>query len=225
MPDTGSEAEAAVVAWLKQPGDLVEAEEPICLVAWEELTAEVTSPAAGVLRMLALAAGHHAPTGASLAVIDTSVRAAQPEPESVEGFRNPPYELLRGAPIAGPDPVDLGALHAPTAAPLAVIDTDSRAVESEPESALEPDPDPELEPDPDPEAEVEPEPEPEPVESSRRMPPELLRDAPAAEPEPVDLGEFLSPAVRRFSRERGVDPSSVTGTGRDGRVTLRDIDS
>jgi 2-oxoglutarate dehydrogenase E2 component (dihydrolipoamide succinyltransferase) len=57
------------------------------------------------------------------------------------------------------------------------------------------------------------------------MPPELLRDAPAAEPEPVDLGDFLSPAVRRFSRERGVDPSSVTGTGRDGRVTLRDIDS
>ena len=55
------------------------------------------------------------------------------------------------------------------------------------------------------------------------MPDDLLREAPIAEPEPVDLGGFLSPAVRRFAREHGVDPEAVEGTGRGGRVTLRDI--
>lgn len=36
--------------------------------------------------------------------------------------------------------------------------------------------------------------------------------------------ENLSPAVRRVVAERGIDPSTVTGTGKDGRLTKADVE-
>ncbi len=54
----------------------------------------------------------------------------------------------------------------------------------------------------------------------------------AAEPAPAtsDSGLeqrnlALSPAVRRAIKEHGIDPQTVTGTGRDGRVTREDVDN
>jgi pyruvate dehydrogenase E2 component (dihydrolipoamide acetyltransferase) len=60
------------------------------------------------------------------------------------------------------------------------------------------------------EAESAPEPEPEPA-----APPEPSRDG-----GPV----YASPSVRRLARERGVDLSTVKGTGRKGRITKADLD-
>jgi pyruvate dehydrogenase E2 component (dihydrolipoamide acetyltransferase) len=71
MPETGSEAGTTVVAWLVEPGQQVELDEPICLVSWDGTTAEVGSPATGVLRVLSVGAGMTVPTGTSLALIDT----------------------------------------------------------------------------------------------------------------------------------------------------------
>ncbi len=60
----------------------------------------------------------------------------------------------------------------------------------------------------------EPEPEPEPSDS-------YTGDAPERE----TSGEvYASPSVRRQARERGIDLSSVTGSGRGGRITLEDLD-
>ena len=278
MPETGS-TEAAVVAWLKRPGERVGEGEPVCLVAWDEVTAEVTSPATGVMRMVALATGHPAPTGTSLAVIDTAVLPTR-ETEEPEPLRVPD-SALREAPVADLEPVDL----APTGTPPAVIDTavlPTRETEEPeplrvPDSALREAPVADLEPvdlaptgtppavidtavlptreteEPEPlrvpdsalreapVADLEPvdlaptgtppavidtavlptreTEEPEPL----RVPDSALREAPVADLEPVDLGGYLSPAVRRFSAEHGIDLHSVTGTGRDGRVTLRDL--
>jgi pyruvate dehydrogenase E2 component (dihydrolipoamide acetyltransferase) len=179
MPETGSGHGAAVVAWLKHPGERVEAEEPICLVAWDEFSAEVTSPAAGVLRMLAVAPGEGAATGASLAVIDVGVRS--PIPEVAE----PPAAAPEPEPIE-PEPEPEPQIYQPELEPIASL-------------------------------------EPEPVAATEPVPEALVRDAPVGDPEPVELGGFLSPAVRRFAGEHGVDPALVAGTGRDGRVTLRDL--
>ncbi len=57
----------------------------------------------------------------------------------------------------------------------------------------------------------EPEPEPEPA---------------AATPEPRKEGERVkaSPLARRIARERGIELSSITGTGPDGRIIAEDID-
>ncbi|MEZ0391125.1 MAG: 2-oxoglutarate dehydrogenase complex dihydrolipoyllysine-residue succinyltransferase [Pseudobdellovibrionaceae bacterium] len=38
-----------------------------------------------------------------------------------------------------------------------------------------------------------------------------------------DLKNHLSPAVAKITAERGIDPSSVQGTGRDGRLTKADV--
>ncbi|NIV55051.1 MAG: 2-oxo acid dehydrogenase subunit E2, partial [Actinobacteria bacterium] len=36
---------------------------------------------------------------------------------------------------------------------------------------------------------------------------------------------FLSPVVRKLAREHNLDLSSITGTGRDGRITRRDVEA
>jgi pyruvate dehydrogenase E2 component (dihydrolipoamide acetyltransferase) len=52
---------------------------------------------------------------------------------------------------------------------------------------------------------------------------------PAPEPEPgpaptSDAPVYASPAVRRLARERGVDLSSIQGSGRKGRITKEDLE-
>ncbi|OYX48609.1 MAG: dihydrolipoamide succinyltransferase [Sphingomonas sp. 32-66-10] len=48
------------------------------------------------------------------------------------------------------------------------------------------------------------------------------QQAPAAEPA-GEAAAALSPAVRRAVLEHGVDPATITGTGRDGRITKEDV--
>ncbi|MCQ4287527.1 2-oxoglutarate dehydrogenase complex dihydrolipoyllysine-residue succinyltransferase [Pseudomonas stutzeri] len=49
--------------------------------------------------------------------------------------------------------------------------------------------------------------------------------APAAAPAPAAGGEdaILAPAARKLAEENGIDPNSVKGTGKDGRVTKEDL--
>ncbi|MEP2549922.1 MAG: 2-oxoglutarate dehydrogenase complex dihydrolipoyllysine-residue succinyltransferase, partial [Marinomonas sp.] len=47
--------------------------------------------------------------------------------------------------------------------------------------------------------------------------------APAAEAPTSDASQTLSPAVRRAVLEHGVDPSTIKGTGKDGRLTKEDV--
>ena len=47
--------------------------------------------------------------------------------------------------------------------------------------------------------------------------------APAAEPTAAPSGDaILSPAARKIAAEKGLDPQSIAGTGKDGRVTKED---
>src|SRR4051794_10382723 len=47
--------------------------------------------------------------------------------------------------------------------------------------------------------------------------------APAAAPKTVAADTPLAPSVRKIAAETGTDPASVTGTGKDGRVTKGDM--
>ena len=55
-------------------------------------------------------------------------------------------------------------------------------------------------------------------------------EPPAEAPQPsaerrVPSAEDLSPAVRRLIKERGLDPATITGTGRGGRITVEDVEA
>jgi pyruvate dehydrogenase E2 component (dihydrolipoamide acetyltransferase) len=201
MPETGADG-TTLVAWLVGAGQPVQLDEPICLVSWNGTTAEVGSPATGVLRMLSVAAGVMVPTGTSLALIDT--RLAPKQDESDRDARGP-------APEPDPEPE-------PEPAP---------EPEPEPEPVPDPDPDPEPEPEPTPDPEPEPEPDPEPGAEAEAepdpVPEHLLRDAPVGPGTRTDLARFHSPAVRRLAAELGIDVDEIQGTGTHGRVTLRDV--
>jgi 2-oxoglutarate dehydrogenase E2 component (dihydrolipoamide succinyltransferase) len=79
--------------------------------------------------------------------------------------------------------------------------------------------------------EPEPEPEPEPALAAEEAPvaaapaapvAQAVGEAPAAAP--ADLGP-LSPVVRKLAAEHGVDLAQVPGTGREGRITRRDVEA
>ncbi|PAX08203.1 2-oxoglutarate dehydrogenase complex dihydrolipoyllysine-residue succinyltransferase [Sphingomonas lenta] len=56
--------------------------------------------------------------------------------------------------------------------------------------------------------------------------PQQAASAPAPEPEPQgDSPAALSPSVRRAILELGVDPATVRGTGKDGRITKEDVEA
>ncbi len=69
----------------------------------------------------------------------------------------------------------------------------------------------------EPEAAAAAEPEPEPVAAAPEPP------APSGNGSSTGRPAFVSPVVARIAAEHGIDPASVTGTGRDGRVTKKDI--
>jgi 2-oxoglutarate dehydrogenase E2 component (dihydrolipoamide succinyltransferase) len=117
--------------------------------------------------------------------------------------------------------VDVGTKLAVIAPPGA------EAAAPEPEAAPEAEASPEPEAAPAPEAPAPPaEPAPVAEEPPQAQPPP---QPPAAPPEPAPVSDgagektFVSPVVARIASEHGVDVSQVSGTGRGGRVTKRDI--
>ncbi|MYG78962.1 MAG: 2-oxo acid dehydrogenase subunit E2 [Acidimicrobiaceae bacterium] len=89
--------------------------------------------------------------------------------------------------------------------------------EPEPEP---PAPSPELEPEPPPPAPQAPAPEPPAPE-----PPPAAAAPPASETaKSAGKGLVLSPVVRRLISESGIDPATITGTGRGGRITRSDVE-
>ncbi len=101
------------------------------------------------------------------------------------------------------DTVEVGAV-------IATIEDDVAAGENtsvEPREAPEP-------------KEGDAEPAPEPKEEGEAPAPS---PAPAAAKEAEDATQTLSPAVRRAVLEHGVDPTTIKGTGKDGRLTKEDV--
>jgi 2-oxoglutarate dehydrogenase E2 component (dihydrolipoamide succinyltransferase) len=112
--------------------------------------------------------------------------------------------------VVGTDLIVIGEAGEEAATPSAPAPEAPAAVESAAEPApVAPEPVPAA-PEPIP---VAPEPEPQPAAQPRPS------AADAAE------GLFLSPVVRKLAREHNLDLSSVAGTGRDGRITRKDVEA
>ena len=86
-------------------------------------------------------------------------------------------------------------------------------------------------PVPVPEPAPEPAPEPEPARAPEPAPVPVIEPAPAPEPEPAPEPAvaaagglaLTSPIVRRLVAEKGLDPSTIAGTGPGGRLTRKDV--
>lgn len=79
LPKLGNSVESSIiVAWLKQPGDRVEAGEPICTVETDKSTLEVPSTAGGVLLQHLVNVGDDVPVQTPIALIGE----AAPPPEA-----------------------------------------------------------------------------------------------------------------------------------------------
>ncbi|HLO75232.1 MAG TPA: biotin/lipoyl-containing protein, partial [Magnetospirillum sp.] len=105
VPTLGeSITEATVAKWLKNVGDVVKADEPIVELETDKVTAEVPSPAAGVLTEILVQAGATVEIGAELGLIGAGSGAAAA-----------PAKAAAPAVAAAPAPV--AAPAAPAAAP------------------------------------------------------------------------------------------------------------
>ncbi len=134
-----SVTEGTIAEWLKQPGDAVAVDEPICSLETDKVAVDVPSPVAGVM------AEHRASVG---------------------------------------DNVEVGAV-------IAVVEEGASAGDANPAAA--------------------------PAAAKADTP------APAATEELLSTAQTMSPAVRRAVLEYGLDPSTIKGTGKDGRLTKEDV--
>lgn len=130
-----SVTEGTIAEWLKQPGEAVAVDEPICSLETDKVAVDVPSPVAGIMSEHRVAVGDTVEVGAVIAVIEAGATAAAPAP---------------------------AAAKAETPAPAATEDVPGAA-------------------------------------------------------------QTMSPAVRRAVLEHGVDPSTIKGTGKDGRLTKEDV--
>jgi 2-oxoglutarate dehydrogenase E2 component (dihydrolipoamide succinyltransferase) len=145
-----SVTEATVGEWLKQPGDTVEADEPIASLETDKVAVEVPSPVAGVIKELTVAVGDTVEVDAVIATVE----------EGASGGASPaPSPAAASSENAAPAP-------APAPAPTG-----------------------------------------------------QAKDADYS----GEGSQTLSPAVRRAVLEHGVDPTTIKGTGKDGRLTKEDV--
>ena len=139
--------EATVGEWLKQPGEAVAADEPICSLETDKVAVDVNAPSAGVMGEHLVAEGDNVEVGALIATIEEGSGAAA-APKSSAKTEDAP---------------------SPSPAPAPEPSTASGSGEENSDAVV------------------------------------------------------LSPAVRRAVLEHGIDPATVKGTGKDGRLTKEDV--
>ena len=212
MPQLGETVtEGTVTKWLKAEGDKVARDEPLFEVSTDKVDSEVPSPAAGVLTAILVEEGDTVDVGVALAVIDG---------DAGTGSGAPAPEVAAAAPAAAPAPTTSTApepVPAPVAAraPVPASAPTRSATPVTPVSpALSSLPD-----EPVPPSAVPPAPIPSPAAvapTGSRLP-----STPAA----ADQARLLSPVVRKLLAEHDLDPSTIRGTGLEGRITRADVEA
>ena len=156
VPSIGeSVTEVTLATWLKQDGDIVAMDEPLCEFESDKATFELPAEAAGKLEIVAKA-GSDLKVGGLVCYIDTSVAAESPKKD-------------------GPK-------------------VDAKAEKTEPAG-----------------------------QQKGSLPPPVTVEQ--AKPEKASYAaKHASPAAAKILAEKGVDPQSVSGTGREGRITKEDAE-
>ncbi|HEY7273667.1 MAG TPA: 2-oxoglutarate dehydrogenase, E2 component, dihydrolipoamide succinyltransferase [Actinoplanes sp.] len=219
LPALGeSVTEGTVTRWLKQVGDSVEVDEPLLEVSTDKVDTEIPSPVAGTLLEIKVQEDDTAEVGADLAIVGTpgSAPAAQePQQQAPAPQQQPPAQPEQPAQQQAPAPQQAAPPREETAEPQPTIDT-----------APAPDFEPVGESYGDPSASAETASDPAAAERSAEPPAPGQTSTPAAETVrgngAGDAG-YVTPLVRKLAAEKGVDLSSITGTGVGGRIRRQDV--
>ena len=226
--------EGKILHWLKRPGDQVRPGEPLAEVETDKADMVLEAFEGGVLQELRLSEGQSAPVGAVIALLGAPGETAAPQPhpapplqaQSVEDVEvveepqprrpaAPAIETPHGA-GAGPRlslahsaPESTRRANAPSTETPAAEVTDSEsflsATDEERSGA--------------------------PIGAEAPAPAVEVAPTPAAhEPRAIWADNTpprirVTPLARRAAEEAGIDLSSIRGTGVEGRITKRDVDS
>src|SRR2546427_9338009 len=99
MPQMGvSVSEGTVTKWLKNPGDTVEADEPLLEISTDKVDTEVPSPGSGVLSEILVQEGQTVDVGTLLARIGP--KPATPSPASQASPPVPAKQAAADEPMA-----------------------------------------------------------------------------------------------------------------------------
>ncbi|MEU4426273.1 2-oxoglutarate dehydrogenase, E2 component, dihydrolipoamide succinyltransferase [Actinoplanes sp. NPDC024001] len=198
MPALGeSVTEGTVTRWLKQVGEEVEVDEPLLEVSTDKVDTEIPSPVAGTVLEIKVPEDETAEVGAELAIIGAagSAPAQQEAPKQEAPKQEAPKQ-------------EAPKQEAPKQ-----------------EAPAQPAPQPRIESAPAPNVSGESYSTPAP-EAETKQPAPAQPAAPAAETVKAngagDAG-YVTPLVRKLAAEKGVDLSSLTGTGVGGRIRKQDV--
>ncbi len=205
MPQLGESIhEGTITRWLKQPGETINAYEPLLEVTTDKITSEVTAPVSGTLSLILVPEGVTVKIDTTIALIETvdapnlapppsAPPSAVPPPTSRPSAARPPSPLaLRVAQEHGIDPASLQG-----SGPGGQVTKEDvlRAAQTQARPVVEP------------QAQAS--------SVSVGLTPSDARP----------LSNFLSPRVQLLAAQLGVDLTRVQGTGRDGRITARDVEA
>jgi 2-oxoglutarate dehydrogenase E2 component (dihydrolipoamide succinyltransferase) len=128
MPALGENVdEGTITRWLKQPGDRIEAEEPLLEVATDKVDTEIPSPVGGILQRILADEDDVVTVGAELAVIT----------DSSDGAAAAPTHASPAPPVQAPP-----AVSTPTAAAVPPVSASTVPPAPKPETTPEPTPAP-----------------------------------------------------------------------------------
>jgi pyruvate dehydrogenase E2 component (dihydrolipoamide acetyltransferase) len=216
MPQLGeSVSEGTVTRWLKKEGERVERDEPLLEISTDKVDTEIPSPAAGILRSIAVAEDETVAVGAELATIDEGDGAGD---SGGSGQEAPAQEAhgQAGAPSqAAASPAAPGPAQAPAQAAV--------PAQAPAPAAQAPPPAPTAPRAPAPPAYAPPAP-PAPPQAQAQVPAPAAPGAPAEPAAPAGPdGPYVTPLVRKLASEHGVDLGDVSGTGVGGRIRKQDV--
>ncbi len=227
--------EGKILRWLKHPGDKVSRGEPLAEVETDKADMIMEAFDDGVMQEIVLAEGESAPVGATIARL--AALGEEVKPSASGAAPRPEPEARTGAPEPVPRPSKPVAVRKRPVAARGAGQAEAPGNGSAP-AELAPQPRQELpaseSPEPQSNGQAPPAAQPH-QESAHREPARASEEVSAmrpAAPRPVavsheaDLAKLkASPLARRAAEEAGIDLSQVHGTGPEGRITKRDIDS
>ena len=233
MPQLGeSVTEGTVTRWLKKEGERVEADEPLLEVSTDKVDTEIPSPAAGVLRDIAVGEDETVEVGAQLAVIEEGADASgggapaqggpaeaapEPAPQQAPQAQQPESDGSAGGTngYGGSQPAAASA-PAPAWSP-----PPAQPAAQQPAPPAPPQPAPQAAPPAPAPAWQQP-------AAQQQAPQEAQPEqaAPVAPPTALPTGgdgPYVTPLVRKLAAEHGVDLEAVSGTGVGGRIRKQDV--